>query len=430
MTKRQPPKKTMKKRKQNSVHLKVATLNISGAQKSPFEFHDGSEETLALHNTFTQLVNDYYNHNQTDIDMFYKGVNVLEKEYNEERYSPLYRDINPNLSFTLFEKYFYGLWNATVTEVVKNAMIKGYNKQYDLKHVVSEYNSLSQTNEQFKSFVEQVLRFLCRFDYLMLQAIKKVLGSITALKQYRTQRIQSIAQKVALIKKFLVTNQFDILFLQEMFPANWKMKGYTLYQKQTDTEITGILVKNKWVTSTTAVFSSTMSIPDPLSTTINDRFVGVELKHGILALCLHSSSKNKEEANGKPVNYQDQETMLLDYLQSIPMNTPYIVGIDANHHFVYGQIYPASETIATTYKARTAMQSQQRKIRQHKNDKPDKGTKDHILTNGQLQNGKILQVQNDKTQELEILPNHNHPFDHYAVSAEVIYPDHKKRIIE
>lgn len=93
--------------------LKIATLNFSGINTSPFEYHNGSKEKSHLNSIFQRLL-DEYNDGHPGVKW---DIGKLDKIFNKERYSVLYR---PDCGFVrkrlVTQSEFEAIWDRTFDE--------------------------------------------------------------------------------------------------------------------------------------------------------------------------------------------------------------------------------------------------------------------------------------------------------------------------
>ena len=68
------------------MEIKVASLNFSGINVSPFEYHDGSQEKLHLNHLFRHLLQRDFK----DIPGDTATIARLDKSFQKGRYSLLY----------------------------------------------------------------------------------------------------------------------------------------------------------------------------------------------------------------------------------------------------------------------------------------------------------------------------------------------------
>ena len=66
----------------------MATLNFTGINNSPFEYHDGSEERLQLDKIFIELLKHQPEFNDND---FAWNLGKIDSIMQKERYSPAYK---------------------------------------------------------------------------------------------------------------------------------------------------------------------------------------------------------------------------------------------------------------------------------------------------------------------------------------------------
>ena len=94
-----------------------------------------------------------------------------------------------------------------------------------------------------------------------------------------------------------------------------------------------------------------------------------------------------------------------------------IMGLDANQKVKLNEFYifPDFEAI-TTAKKRTMMQFQF-----HKSDILVEEAKDYLISNFPLSSGKIETIAQHEPAN-QLLPNEEHPFDHFVVSAKIMDP--------
>lgn len=130
----------------------------------------------------------------------------------------------------------------------------------------------------------------------------------------------------------------------------------------------------------------------------------------VLLMCVHLTSK---------AHRIEQAVDFLKITKEITIDFPslqILVGMDANQElspqdFIIG--FPLGKDLVTTRKKRTMMQMQY-----HKSDVLIQEAKDYILTNEQLRDGKVETIKESSALE-NLLPNENHPFDHFIVTATV-----------
>lgn len=68
--------------------IKVASLNFSGINISPFEYHDGSQEKMHINSCFKRLLDNYHSENSSH----YGNIAKLDLMFQKSRYTLLYRN--------------------------------------------------------------------------------------------------------------------------------------------------------------------------------------------------------------------------------------------------------------------------------------------------------------------------------------------------
>lgn len=90
--------------------LRTASLNFSGVNTSPFEYHDGSEEKNHLNQTFRELLDQY----KLEHPNIHWSIAKIDKIFNRERYSVLYRvDCGYVRGRLLNKEQFNAVWDRT-----------------------------------------------------------------------------------------------------------------------------------------------------------------------------------------------------------------------------------------------------------------------------------------------------------------------------
>lgn len=88
----------------------MATLNFSGINVSPFEYHDGSPEKTILDKTFKNLLDKY----TEDNPKAFANLAKLDKVFQKERYTILYRtDCGCVRGRLLTKEQFEIVWDRT-----------------------------------------------------------------------------------------------------------------------------------------------------------------------------------------------------------------------------------------------------------------------------------------------------------------------------
>ena len=89
--------------------MRVATLNFSGINVSPFEYHDGSKDKENLNRCFRKLIDEY----QKEHHECKWNIAKIDKILQRERYSILYRSTAGVIRGRLLDKNQYeAVWDA------------------------------------------------------------------------------------------------------------------------------------------------------------------------------------------------------------------------------------------------------------------------------------------------------------------------------
>ena len=121
--------------------LRVASLNFSGINVSPFEYHDGSQEKDILDKAFKAFL-DCFNQDNPNTDW---NIAKIDKIFQKERYSILYQsDCGCVRNRLLSKEEFELVWDRT----------------YELNQGIVSHLNLS----------DEKINKLRSFDYMLYQA--------------------------------------------------------------------------------------------------------------------------------------------------------------------------------------------------------------------------------------------------------------------
>lgn len=69
------------------MRINIASLNFSGTNISPFEYHDGSQEKVHINSLFKKLLDNFHSKNS----LHQKNMAKIDLMFQKSRYTLLYR---------------------------------------------------------------------------------------------------------------------------------------------------------------------------------------------------------------------------------------------------------------------------------------------------------------------------------------------------
>ena len=269
------------------------------------------------------------------------------------------------------------------------------------------------------SLTEESINLLRAFDWMMYEAFLTCLyGKVdwSNLKDYNVQRyIEELKKwhsknylkwqpKINYVKEYILRENLDVLFLQEAGHEKLESSISTNYICFRSEEAM-IIVKKNIIVEDPQVSKFHLLYGSRLNFNHDSHYV--KLKNHLLC-CIHLSSKSANQKQAKEM------ADIFKEIRNEYENLNIIAGVDANHFledFPFLNVYPSDELDVTTRKKRTSMQLQFEKA-----EKLIEEAKDHIITNLSITDVKVETINCD-TVINDLLPNENHPYDHFAVFA-------------
>ncbi len=348
---------------------RVATLNMSSPQASSvFEFHDGSLELKKL----DRRVDEYL----SNLEFDKKTVSALGPidRHLKNRYANIYKNILSGLS----KEEYKSKWDAELPNT--DALVEKVSKKHELP-------------DDWKSKLFEV-------DWVFYKAIQE------SDSQWVAEKFRSMPDLVKttymLCDWITKSDKLDVVFLQEV---NLDLLNNLLCLLQKKDKLW------KFVENDTSAILFRSAKPYEVIHVDADKF---NLKNTVVMQTqdvLFISSHLSSSASKYTKEFKELNKFINSY---VPRTYNLIMGIDANHDINSYYINPNiifPNFTHTVNKIRTTLQFQQ-----HKSNVVDQSIKDFLVTSFQLSNTSVTQASGDG---LGLLPNANHPFDHYAVVASV-----------
>lgn len=206
--------------------------------------------------------------------------------------------------------------------------------------------------------------------------------------------------------EYIDSKQLDVFFIQEAGDFSWEPYLPAGYHSSVRANSMICYKHDKLHPTPSPEFSSKYG----QLLNFNDDSCYLLCNDNILLLSVHLSSKEHR--------FEQLKGMIAVLRQlSEKEQLKVIVGLDANQKVSIGEfsIFPDFEAV-TTAKKRTMMQFQF-----HKSDILVEEGKDYLISNFHLSRGKVETIlQHEAVNQL--LPNEEHPFDHFVVSAKIVDP--------
>ena len=345
------------------MQLRVASLNFSGINISPFEYHDGSQEKTTINACFKKLLDVYEAQNP----QAYGNIANVDKSFQRDRYTILYRtDVGVLRNKLLSKEQFGTVWDFVYED---------------------KFGSASHDN--------QTIEMLKMFDKMMYEAfVETVFGPVDwsnirdydckvyleELRKWHSKCYLQLEVKVRVLCDYITARDLDVLFVQEADVDSISKALPDAYMYSQCSESMIILKKSFY-------------LEDPESPRFSDRFADllnfnkdtafIKLKSYLLVSAHLSSKKIKTQ----------QAEIVKEVIQSILTEEPelkVIMGIDANQFLTdldQLNIYPKTNNNFTTRKRRTNMQ-----LQFEKSEVVVQGVKDHIVTNLKFLESKVETV--------------------------------------
>jgi hypothetical protein len=407
--------------------LIVGTTNVADGNTSPFEYNDETSEIAFLDNTFTAILKTLVKDNKGSVDATYTNVNRLSKDYQDERYSPLYNLLTEPL--VLAKKTpsllsFKRKWMANHRALL--AADPG------LEAFQYQKSKLDAAKKGDRAIMKATLAALVVFDYAMVLTMRALrdavgVGGRKSLRGFHESAAAIRTNKKQMLCDFLKSNAVDVFMVQEVQGTT---KQWNAVLGKGGHQIVLNLAGNTGIIVSKADAAKYERVDFPVTDTkLHDEILVLKTREvadskaaGIdtYYISAHLNSKDAKKA-GTPKNYEDQWALLCKWIKALPKKAKYVLGIDANHHpdFANASVsntmhaFPADASTSTTRKQRTSMQAQQHKIA-----KLDEGCKDHVVTNKRIRQGgvRMLTAGGDTSR---LLPNAEHPCDHFISLAKL-----------
>jgi hypothetical protein len=391
-----------------TAHIKVATLNFSGINNSPFEYHDGTEVKKKLDEVFHRLLLE---------DKIYSGPDFLWKHgkvdmvFQKERYTPAYQvdaGVVRGKFLTLSE--FSLIWDYE------------YQRHLNLFESSKDKPCTQENLDRTKLFDLLLYRTFITYVYGEFDETKlKDLDPKPYLAFNREMHSKSYLvneKKMERVSHFVEEHSLDVMFVQEAGFEGWDNIVPTTHGIKRNNDSMIIYKKDVFRPDDNKGFEEMYGTKLNLN---NDSVHLLTKSHLLVSGHLTSKAHNVEQA-----------AEMFEVLDSIMKDHPHlhiIIGIDANHYLGGREpfnIFPDTDKCITTSKQRTYLQ-----LQYNKSNKLVQEVKDAILTNLKITKSRITDVQG-KEATSSLLPNDNHPYDHLVVMCylEIIVSGSPKKFLD
>ena len=310
-----------------------------------------------------------------------------------------------NLTNGTFVNPIEGKENSTFNNYFMKGRKEGQNKA--TKNYYNENIIYTRNNSMhFKSVGTMIL---CLYDIITFE-----MASDTSIPTSFDDNTCLIEKKTHLIEDYLKTNNIDIMFLTEYIYYN-SFSNIDDYQVILSESLDGL--SNAIIYKKTLGELSIFEYPIPISNEFKEPPLVLENNNMVL-VCFHAGGKGILENVSK---FTDTE--LYNYISDIHSSKRVIVGGDFNCNIydecdIFGMSNNPNIAI-TTFKQRTSVQPQFDKA-----NKKDKSKKDDFVIRGYniidcnviMLDGENLKEVYESCDDSYLLPNKNHPFDHFIVN--------------
>ena len=183
------------------VSIKVATLNFTGINNSPFEYHDGSEEKVRLDDIFSTLLKE---HEEVSKD-FSWNIGKIDTILQKERYSPAYRYDAGVLRGKLVDKHEFDILWDHYYELNEEKMAKANPTQINIDRC------------RLLDWIIYLSLVTLMFGKVDLNQIKQLDASVykQKLKEWHSKAYLKVKPKMEKVIDYFVKEQLSVMFLQE-----------------------------------------------------------------------------------------------------------------------------------------------------------------------------------------------------------------------
>lgn len=409
----------------HSNHYNYLSLNFASAQKSVFEYYPTDKEPETEFELIVRdlsrevkdqlIAHEYLNENGSIRNKkFYENISVVDQLCSERK--SVCFDSTVDLAD---DDIFQVEWNIIIDRQRPDFF-------EDMKKKVAKKNCDSST--------EEIRTDMYLFDKIVRDAFIKVLQDKTdderrnilsdihrKFEMYNNARYKGETVIQNLKRRnidFFLAQEFD-MEMYNIFKEQCDENGYSfVIDLSNDHPMSAIIVKN-------GINYTKIVPPIDNETSVMDESVFIQLEDGTIIANTHLTSKSRERAEGRPKNYQDQMTALIQYFETCPK---FVLGGDFNHFPnvipTNAAMFPYSTEQYTTNKTRTWVQPQTSKA-----DKPAKTCADMFITSGNfdIEDGKeprVCLVGDESSDHLPVdgvlLPNGKKTIgDHFGVLATI-----------
>ena len=314
-----------------------------------------------------------------------------------------------NLTNGTFVNPIEGKENSTFSNYFMKGRKEGPNKT--TKNYYNENIIYTRNNSMhFKSVGTMIL---CLYDIITFE-----MASDITIPTSFDDNTCLIEKKTHLIEDYLKTNNIDIMFLTEYMYYNSfsNISDYTVILSESLDGLSNAIIYKK-----TLGELSIFEYPIPISNEFKEPPLVLENENMVL-VCFHAGGKGILENASK---FTDTE--LYYYITDINSSKRVIVGGDFNCN-IYNdcEIFGVGDNpniAITTFKQRTSVQPQF-----DKTNKKDKSKKDDFVIRGyNIIDCNATMLDGENTREVSgdcddsyLLPNNNHPFDHFIVNYTLV----------
>lgn len=407
----------------NTNHWFIQNMNIeflsqmSGVEYTPDTLEDFDFSKCSLSNVFKFILTKD------------KGVGGFEqinssRESNTIKHYKSLIDTSRNLEKKKFVENIlktYNLTNGTFInplEGKENSKFSDYfmkgRKEGPNKTTKNYYNeNIIYTRNNTVHFKSVGSMILCLYDIITFE-----MASNETIPPSFDDNTCLIEKKTRLIEEYLNTNNIDIMFLTEYMYYN-SFSNISDYQVILGESLDGL--SNAIIYKKTLGELSIYEYPIPISKEFKEPPLVLENENMVL-VCFHAGGKGILENVSK---FTDTE--LYKYISDINSSKRVIVGGDFNCD-IYNEcdIFGVSNNpniAITTFKQRTSVQPQF-----DKTNKKDKSKKDDFVIRGyniidchvSMLDGNHLKEVPANCDDSFLLPNNNHPFDHFIVNYTLV----------
>lgn len=315
----------------------------------------------------------------------------------------------------------YNLTNGTFVNPIEgkeNSLFSNYfmkgRKEGPNKTTKNYYNeNIIYTRNNSMHFKSVGCMILCLYDIITFE----MASDITIPTSFNDNTCL-IEEKTHLIEDYLKTNNIDIMFLTEYMYYNSfsNISDYTVILGESLDGLSNAIIYKK-----TLGELSIFEYPIPISNEFKEPPLVLENENMVL-VCFHAGGRGILENVSK---FTDTE--LYKYISDINSSKRVIVGGDFNCNIyddcnIFG-LGDNPNIAITTFKQRTSVQPQF-----DKTNKKDKSKKDDFVIRGYniidsnvtMLDGENIREVNGDCDDSYLLPNNNHPFDHFIVNYTLV----------